>query len=193
VTNPEPTDSKPVAPGRPRPSIPFATFLVLCALLALPFVLWWLRPARPLQVVIVDKTVADTSYREHRGLVWLLNHEKFRQRDGRGYRYDEDYYGFFPLPDEKYEIHPLPQQQQRPDLLYLADTYGVYREEFYGPNRGNRTDKIYGGLEAEELKILQDTMKAGGTVMAEFNSFASPTGSEARKGLSDWLGIVWNG
>ena len=169
-----------------------ALISVLGFLAALPFLFWWHQPPTRLEVLILDKTVADHSCREHRGLVWILDHDKYRQRDGSPYRYDRDYFGFFPLPGDQFRIRPVSDHPGPVDVVYIADTYGVYEEEFYRQNLGNRSQKIYGGLEPEELRHLRRILAPGGTLVAEFNAFASPTDGAARAELCDWLGIHWD-
>jgi hypothetical protein len=162
-------------------------------LLSLPTLIWHHQPARELDVLIVDKTVPDTTRREHAGLTWLLNHRKFRKRDGSVYRADRDYYGFFPLPDHQWEAREPSIRKAAPDLIYLADTYGVYTEEFYGKALGNRTTEIYAGLRPEEMKDIQAALPDCLTLVGEFNTFADPTSGEARQACEETFGLTWNG
>ena len=74
----------------------FVRVLAVVLLLLAPWIVWQRTPARTLRVLVLDKTVPNDSYREHRGLMWLLNHRKYVQADGRPYELDRDYYGFFP-------------------------------------------------------------------------------------------------
>lgn len=102
-------------------------FLIcLFVLLFIPHILWQLGKDKELQVVILDKTVPTESMREHSGLIWILNHFKYQQNNEQ-YDVHSDYYGF--RPDEKqqnYEVRPLPITLDDTDLIYMADTYGVY-------------------------------------------------------------------
>lgn len=47
-------------------------------------------------MLVIDKTVPDDTYREHKGLMWLLNQQKYVQSNGEPYRLKEDYVGFVP-------------------------------------------------------------------------------------------------
>ncbi|MHB8126303.1 MAG: hypothetical protein ACYDEJ_11815 [Desulfitobacteriaceae bacterium] len=79
---------------------PYGVYLLLSVifLAVFPYILWLLKPAQPLQVWIMDKTVPTKDYREHKGLMWVLNHFKINDElAGREFQYDTDYYGFFPV------------------------------------------------------------------------------------------------
>lgn len=169
---------------------------VLALFASLPFLLWHLQGETPLSLLIVDKTVPVRDFREHKGLVWILNHYRFvRAENGKPFSPEEDYAGFVPLPDGRYRIRPLPPlPARRFDLIYLADTYGVYKADFLRENRpGARSELIYGGLQPDEVRLVERARQQGSWVIAEFNSFASPTGGEARRAITTLLGVRWNG
>jgi hypothetical protein len=167
--------------------------LVLAALIATPFIIWSRQPVRELKVLIMDKTVPDATRREHAGLTWLLRHRKVRKPGGLDYATERDYYGFFPLPDHQWEAKEPSVAATAPELIYLADTYGVYSEEFYGHAVGNRTSMIYGGLRPEEVQDIQAALPGCLTLIGEFNTFADPTEGPARQACMDLYGLTWNG
>lgn len=166
--------------------------IILILIALFPWIAWWHKPVRTLIVKVMDKTVPDRSFREHKGLFWILDHERIVKKDGGRYRADKDYIGFEPLGDMKWQIREGDLASPA-DLVYIADTYGVYNEEFYGTNKGNRTPLIYGGLQPEEVVSIKQSLANGGTLVSEFNSFGSPTGPEARDALCQWLGLRWSG
>ena len=45
---------------------------ILFGILVLPFLIWNTDEEKPMNVWVVDKTVPDTSYKEHKGLMWAL-------------------------------------------------------------------------------------------------------------------------
>ena len=104
--------------------------LILCVLLLVaalaPGVAWRLAVPRPLGVVILDKTVPDTTYRGHRAVVWLLNHLKL-VHPGSHAPYDVagDYVGFVPLTSRAWSVRPFPKPLGGNRVVYIADTYGV--------------------------------------------------------------------
>ncbi|MGC5326113.1 hypothetical protein ACPW7N_11610 [Brevibacillus sp. SYSU BS000544] len=142
---------------------------------------------------ILDKTVPNQDYREHKGLMWALNHYKVLNKEtGSSFRYDQDYFGFFPKSDGTYQTKELPVNEENPDLIYVADTYGVYTDDFLLKNRqGTRSELIYGGLQDQDIMRIKQHLKNGNTLIAEFNTMASPTSSAARKQMEDILSVQW--
>ena len=54
-----------------------------------------------------------------------------------------------------------------------------------------RSKKIYGGLTAEEARVVEAAQRRGTTIIAEFNTMASPTGHAARETLERVVGVRW--
>ncbi|MFA9458384.1 hypothetical protein ACERJO_16690 [Halalkalibacter sp. AB-rgal2] len=163
----------------------------------IPFVLWHFEKSDELNIAIIDKTVPDESYREHHGLTWLLNHWRVTEERLSA---SEDYQGFRPNEkEESYDIQQLLTDYDGIDLIYLADTYGVYEEDLPWVNEnereGSRSNLIYGGLEVEEWYNIYTRLTDGtrSTLVAEFNTFASPTNTEVQSSVSNFLGIDWSG
>ncbi len=172
----------------------FILLIIGFLILTSPFIIWFLTDDVELNIIIVDKTVPNEDYREHNGLTWLLNHEKIIQRDTQQPYRVEDYFGFFPLSNNEFEIKPLPADLDTVDLIYIADTYGVFHDEFYGENSGNYSEKLYGGMTLDEVSTISSYLNdQNTTLVAEFNSFASPTTAEARNALTNLLSLDWDG
>ncbi|MGI6071570.1 MAG: hypothetical protein ACOX75_00955 [Lachnospiraceae bacterium] len=175
--------------------------ILVCVLLLIvsPIVIWYLEPDKECRMAIIDKVVPNETYREHNGIVFLLNHLKYRNKSGDVFDLAEDYYGFCPKEDEKsYELKPLPENYDDYDIIYIADNYGVYENDLpwiRKEREGARSRKIYGGLEDEEwLNILNRlTEKKKSLFIAEYNAFASPTKREVRESIINYLGIDWSG
>ncbi|MBC3797657.1 hypothetical protein [Acetobacterium tundrae] len=122
-----------------------------------------------------------------------MNNLKIKNGDSnKPFKYEEDYYGFFPLANEQYKIKEIPDNLGKPDLIYLTDTYGVYTDEFYKKNnQGNRSGMIYGGTQEKEVSIIRNSLD-NNVIIGEFNILASPTNSQVREGLENIFGIKWN-
>lgn len=163
--------------------------LVLLLLLS-PYLLWVLAPTRPVQLLAVDKTVPVSGYREHQGLFWLLNHGKYVKPDGSAYRLESDYYGYHPDRGEGDMALTVPPDL---DLIYVADTYGVFEADLGENPRGVRSRLLYGGLKTEEWNQLWNAKGAGTTLVIEYNAIASPTDARARLQVENDLGIAWTG
>ena len=167
---------------------------VILIIVASPFIIWKVKSSKSLKVVIIDKTVPDNTYREHKGFMWILNNLKIKNGDSNTtFNYDSDYYGFFPLENEKYIIRELPENLGKPDLIYITDTYGVYKEDFYKNNAsGNRSEMIYGGTKDAEVASIKNALD-NNTIIGEFNILASPTDSKVREELQNIFGVKWDG
>ncbi|MEG0774739.1 hypothetical protein [Clostridium sp.] len=169
-------------------------FILGLALVTFPFIWWQLKNTTVIDALIIDKTVPDNSYREHKGLVWVLNNLKIFNKDsGKPFDYRKEYYGFLPGEGENYEVKELPEQLNNPELVYITDTYGVYNEDLNKENlKGSRSNIIYGGLEIDEVKKIKASLN-NNTIVSEFNTLASPTSEEARSEMEDIFGMKWSG
>ncbi|SFA81052.1 MULTISPECIES: hypothetical protein [unclassified Bacillus (in: firmicutes)] len=169
--------------------------LLFCLVITSPFWLWFIKNENHLNVLIVDKTVPDQSYREHKGLVWILNNGKYMKGNGEPYSVSKDYVGFKPSKEKTFKTTEVPNDLSRFDVIYLADQYGVYNEEFYGTNEtGKRSEALYGGLQEQELKNIERALLKGNkTLIAEFNTFGSPSSAETRDKISNLLNLDWTG
>lgn len=173
-------------------------FCVVLFLALLPVMFWQFGAEKPLEVAILDKTVPNETRREHHGLVYLLNHLRYVKADGSPYALETDYFGFY--PDDSARTHterPLPRDLSGYDVVYLADTYGVYEEDLpyaQKTREGSRSPMIYGGLTDAEWGAIAGWLNArkDSLLIAEFNAFASPTG-EVRENVMEYLGLEWKG
>ncbi len=126
--------------------------LFLLLLLTSPFWIWQLKTSEDLNVLIIDKTVPDQSYREHKGLIWILNHLKLK-KDGSTYDQEDDYVGFVPTDNPPvFHTRELPEDLSSYDLLYVADGYGVYEDEYMGGNQEGKRSKLQKSKESHLLK-----------------------------------------
>ena len=161
-----------------------------------PFIFWLLQGKEPLNVAIIDKTVPSEEYREHKGLTWVLNHQRYAKEDESDYLADTDYFGFMPDEAEKdYEIRGVEEMGSGYDLIYLADTYGVYEDDLpWQEAEGERSELIYGGLEMAEWQMIkQRVLDEGSDLVVEFNTFASPTDAAVSADMGEFLGLKWSG
>ncbi|MBB5179237.1 hypothetical protein HNQ44_000659 [Planomicrobium koreense] len=172
------------------------TVFTLLFLLALPMLVWHFQETEPLAVAIIDKTVPTENYREHHGLTWLLNYSGYTKDGGSAYKEDSDFYGFLPNEEEKdYSIRQVPDTLEGSDLIYVADTYGVYEEDLsWNSSTGDAPSLIYGGMDMAEWETVKRQVTNGGSdLVVEFNSFSSPTDSPVREDMTEFLGVSWTG
>ena len=95
----------------------------------------------------------------------------------------------------EYELLKQPMLQDR-DVLYIADTYGVYTGDYWQfPEHDYahtmHTAKIFGGLEPAEVEAMEWFADQDRLIIAEFNCFGSPTADDLRWRVEDLLGVSW--
>lgn len=173
--------------------------VLLALLIVAPHVLYRMRPEHRLDIVVLDKTVPFRTWVEHRSLFWLLDHLRVVKKDGTPYDATKDYLGAYPppvpgdVPERTADLDASAAEDA--DLLYLVDTYGVYREDLASGARMlaalERSPRHYGGLTPDEAKVADDFVRSGRTLIAEFNTLGSPTSDEARASLEATLGVRW--
>jgi len=173
--------------------------LLISLILLAPWVLFHLGASRPMTIVVLDKTVPFDTYVEHSGLFWLLDQLKVVHPSGERYDRAKDYLGSTPGEepgDPPVRTVDLSAEAARgADLLYLVDTYGVYEEDLVSGEEKKaaleRSKKIYGGLTIEEAAVVEQAQRDGTTIVAEFNTMATPTGTAARETLERVVGVRW--
>ena len=172
--------------------VPVAIVAVVVLAIRAPHIAWWLRRPRTLDVVVVDKTVPFRKWREHAGFEWLLHALKIRRPDGRYNTPPLDYIGYDPVVRTGHDITDA--QLRTADVLFLADTYGVYVGDYEQPGdiaALERSDRIYGGVTDAEANAIEGFANRGGLLLGEFNAFASPTEDGPRATLERTFGVRW--
>jgi hypothetical protein len=156
-------------------------------------VAWRLRAVSPWKVGIVDKTVPDRGRREHASLAWVLDHARVASPGGGPWDAARDYVGFQPETGTGGRVTAAWLAGR--DLVYIADTYGVYADDIApgGGSSGPRSGLVFGGLDRDEVAALEAYVAGGGALVAEFNTFASPTAPAARRALEQLLGVRASG
>ncbi|MFQ6037848.1 MAG: hypothetical protein ACE5LV_04450 [Candidatus Aminicenantales bacterium] len=189
------------SPSRFRSSVAILGIL-LALLMAISYGLWRFSPGSSCRILVLDKTVPHPDYREHHGLFWVLNHAKVFNKGGeRRWRNGKDYVGFYPekfiASDAPFASDLKPEHLIGINLLYIADTYGVYTDDYRYPEKFRThldfSRKIFGGLTAEEADLILRYAEAGGDLIAEFNTFHQPTSQEIRSRLEPLFGLEWSG
>ncbi len=175
-----------------------ALFIVMFAILVvlIPYLVWLSRPALDVYTVVYDKTVPESSRRQHVGIMWFLKQAKIPTARGETFDYKKDYYGFFPDAVEEERIQPIPFLHQHIDMVYIADTYGVYKgtagmEE---PSIGT-SNIIYAGMNQHDINVLQEYLNRDrpNTLIAEYNTFGTPTPYYIQAQLYKMLRVRWTG
>ncbi len=107
---------------------------------------------------------------------------------------------------------------QGKQLVFVTDTYGIYSQDIRDAvdyekrleakesmvpvqdvsnvaplESPDYSEKIYGGMQAEEVSVLENHVQKGGHLIGEFNLFASPTRGAERARLENLFGVKWSG
>ena len=173
-----------------KPAVILGILMLILVLINYPWIQWRANPIRTIDIAIIDKSVSDMNYNEHKGLIWILNQQKIRDRNGHTYVNEKSYYGF--NPSAVNHIQSLPSTLQGKDLIYAADTYGIYRQEQQA-DRSYKQKLIYGGMKSEDVQKIQYATATGATFVGEYNILGAPTDKEVRQQLENMFGIKWTG
>ena len=155
-----------------------------------------------MEVYILNKTVPTMERNEHKSFHWILNHEKYVKGNNDLYNLNKDYYGFFPLNTKSQEfdfrsirIHEIDNIAHDYDMLYYADTYGVYYNEWYmqGDEDVKHTQKVYGGLNQNDYLLLKRMKELNKLIITEFNLYDAPTNGLIREKVESLFGLQWTG
>lgn len=191
------------------------TTIVFLAILLIPFISWKLASVKEMNIWIYDKTVPFSDYREHQGLVWILNNLKIiNSKTKKNFDEAKDYIGVVPNGG-KYEERKLKDIVEYPEVIYLADAYGVYTNditlekninnqsvfEYINPfsKKNNelikkvdekRSSLIYGGISENEFAIIEKNLKDN-LLIGEFNIASSPTNQSVKQKIGNLFGVKW--
>lgn len=177
-------------------------WLIIFGFPLISFLIWTALPSSPLDVIVVDKTVPNTQYREHKSLFWIFDYLKINKSSGESYNVEEDYFGFFPNGQKDFGIvkdlkskrkTEIDSLVSKNDLVYLADTYGVYEDDFDPDYDGALSRKLYGGMDVSEIQLIASAKEQKKTLIAEYNAMASPTPLLIRAEFERQLGVKWTG
>ena len=180
--------------------------IILVVILAFPVysvVRWAFQEKKPMNILVLNKTVPTIDRVTHRSLFWILNNERFVDKEKKSsYSYKKDYYGFFPLKPLRerqhrkrdYRLAELMDLVETYDALYYADTYGVFFSEWFQTySRTRRTRKIYGGLNNSDWLLLTEMEQKDKLVILEYNTFDYPTADLERYRVEELMGIKSTG
>jgi len=180
--------------------------IILAVILALPvinLIRWSFQSKKPLDIIIVDKTVPTLEREHHKPFTWILTNERFVKKENRtSYSYAKDYFGFFPqrpLRDKKwdrndYRLADIINLANKNDAIYFTDTYGVFFNDWFrGINKSRKSRKIYGGLNNTDFLLLKEMKDRNKLIIMEYNSFDYPTAEFESFRTQEKLGITFSG
>ncbi len=161
------------------------------------FVIWHLLPRKVMNIALLDKTVLsyaddeniikDNIYRKHQGFFWIANQQRYVKPDGHPYDYQHDYFG--PVLDEEgaYD-HSVEfrDADSRPDLVYLADAYGLGNDTYGHYNGGT---PLNGGISDDDMSYISFAYESGAPILAETTLFSATLSDSVHDQLVALLGV----
>ncbi|HEX2921849.1 MAG TPA: hypothetical protein VHO50_11865 [Bacteroidales bacterium] len=180
--------------------------IILAVIVALPLInliRWTFQAKKPMDVILVDKTVPTIERENHRSISWVLSSLRIVDKEHKSnYNTNKDYYGWFPLRPErihKYEIHDYRTREiidlaEKNDVLYIADTYGVYFTDWYlSSSKSRKSRKLYGGLNNTDFLVFKEMKDRNRLIILEYNTFDFPTDNYNAWRVQDRMGMQFNG
>lgn len=177
-------------------------FYILIPVIIVSFAFWFVQVDKVYSVYVLDKTVPDNTYSEHKAFFWLLNYHKIINKTGQSYSYKKDYYGFHPVEGEdntSYKIKSLRLYEilgitDDIDFMYYADSYGVSYEDWYHrPPDKFHSPLMYGGLNQNDYLLLNEMRRKNKLIISEFNMLGSPTSDLVRNKTENLFDFYWSG
>lgn len=180
--------------------------LALIGLIALiiiaSYIIWLTYPSVKLNILILDKTVHNFKYSQHRSFIWMLNNARILKSDGGNYNVSNDYYGFQPLKplsDKQYNIKRITLEtvdslSDFNDVAYFTDAYGVYFNEWFrGFRRGGENSVIEGGINQSDFLFLKTMKDKNKLVIGEYNILGGATSELNKYKTEELFGINSSG
>ena len=198
--------------------------IVLTSPIWISRLIWILSPSLPLKVKVIDYTVPYDNYAEHNALFWGFNHLKLHSPKGPRQMWDNRSHYIGPEPFQPTQTQRLSDQKDvdQMDLIYVGDTYGVYRDDFVteitlkdepvaiSPKtppevlkalfddqklevHSDYSQVLFGGLSKTDVDVLETHVNRGKDLVLEFNSFCDPTQETERHRAEKLVNLSWTG
>jgi len=177
--------------------------IVLVLIPVLSWLFWNFKSSRPIDLLVLNKTVLSADHKEHKALFWLLINEKFVKSDKKAYDKSEDYFGFHPQKPKKtkkYEINSSFKMEDIDEVvaghdgIYYADMQGVFFNEWYERSlESGKGNLIEGGLNNSDYLLLKRMYEENKLVIAEYNFYGPPTDEFVRYRTENLIDVHWTG
>ncbi|MCB8994900.1 MAG: hypothetical protein H6538_04760 [Bacteroidales bacterium] len=174
-------------------------FILLVIIIVLPVtgrLLWMVKKDKPIDILIINKTVQKSTKNEVKTLCWALNFEKFVDTQNNLYNYHYDYLGFFPdaiTEDRKiktFKLEDVSSLSDSKDVLYYVDNAGV---DYKLSKKKDAKSIIYGGFNQNDYFLLKEMLGKKKLVVTEYNFFSPPTDDLVRYNTEKLLDVYSQG
>jgi hypothetical protein len=176
--------------------------IILVPIIIASFLSWYYMNKKSYRIYILDKTVTNHKYSEHKSFNWVLNNNRITKENGKPYSVSSDYYGFIPLKtygSKEYKIKSLRLYEilsfcDDIDMVYYIDSYGVsYEDWFERPADKLHSSLIYGGINQNDYLLLTEMKRKKKLIITEFNLLGSPTSDLIRNKTENLFDFYWTG
>ena len=180
--------------------------VVAAAILVLPVInlfRWSFQAKKPMNIILVNKTVPTLDREKHKSFNWILQNSRFVKKENKsGYSYRKDYYGFIPLRPLKekqwgrneYRLNELIDLAEKNDAVYFTDTYGVFFNDWYkGVSKSRRSRRLYGGLNNNDFLLIKEMKDRDKLIIMEYNAFDYPTAQFESVRTQEKFGVEFSG
>ncbi len=173
------------------------TVLFILLLPIIGHLLWVVQKKKPLNLMIVNKSVPASSSNEVKSFNWVLNYEKVLKAGDEHYDFTKDYFGFHPdaITEDRsikaFGLHDFPDLQQEYDGLVYLDNEGVDLDE-----KKHSSISHYGGFNQTDYLLMKEMINSGKLVIAEYNFFSDPTEDLVRYNTEQMIDVYtlrWKG
>jgi hypothetical protein len=175
---------------------------IIIPILLLSFLTWYYMEKKAYRIYILDKTVLNQKYSEHKSFNWILNSNRITKENGKPYSVSNDYYGFKPVrtrqPKEyqikRLDLYEILSFSDDIDMVYYIDSYGVSYEDWYEkPADKLHSSLIYGGINQNDYLLLNEMKRKNKLIITEFNLLGSPTSDLNRHKIETLFDFYWTG
>lgn len=179
------------------------TILLFLLIPIVSWLVWYCKPKVKMNLVLMDKTVVDDYFSEHRSFFWMINQRRWIKNNGQEYDFTKDYLGFHKLTYNSFEEKDLNKYKQEciqnlldtTDIILFADNYGVYSKQWIFHENYNKDtiEFLYGGIQESDLDFLECAMNMGKVILVEFNLYGPVLKKSVAKRAEELLGVKRTG
>lgn len=179
------------------------TTIVILVLLIIPLAcygLWLLKKGKPLEVVVVNKSMTNFRKSENKAFNYLLNREKVYTSGNRIYDLKVDHLGLHWDRGEYRINYPRLKEVERTaekaDIVYYANVSGIMTSQLKSYIAGDENQLEYGGMNNTDYTLIRELIRRETPLILEYSYFGPSTEPLIRynlEKLTDVYYIGWMG
>jgi hypothetical protein len=167
--------------------------ILLVVIIALPFagrLLWIIKSSKPLDIIIINKSVEKSTQNEVKAINWTLNNQKFVTSLGDSYDFNYSYFGYYPegISEERkiksFTLENISSLSEKNSALFYADNTGIVLNQ---NDPKSSKAKGYFGFNNNDYILLKEMVNRQKLVIAEYNFISSPTEDLVRYNTEQFL------